>query len=76
MLNNPKTRRMLTILMPILSFIVAAAIVSHQYWRKADLQRQIAIEERESKELLSKMLKQPKQGVAAKDNAQTHTHTD
>ena len=72
MLNNPKTRRVLTILMPILSLIVAVSIVTQQYFRKSSLEQHILMGERESKELISKLPKGAKQAAIHKDDHDHH----
>jgi hypothetical protein len=39
--------RILTVLLPILSLCASAGIVSHQYWRRGHLKRELARVERE-----------------------------
>ena len=76
MLNSPKTRRILTYLMPILSLIVAASIVTHEYIRKSSLRQQIVQDERERLELMSKLPKPAKQALSAAPEHDHHDHAD
>ena len=62
-MNDPRTRRILTFLLPVLSLFVSTSIVAHEYSRKAQYEKQYAAEEREYTELqirLPQALRSPK----------------
>ena len=76
MTSNPKIRRLLTIILPILSLTVSASIVIHQYARRASLTRQLAADEREFIALQKKLPKSARPAREAKDEHGHHAHND
>jgi hypothetical protein len=76
-MNNPRTRRILTFVLPILSIAVSIFTVTNQYARKARLIRELAVEEKEYAMLQRSLPKEMRAaGSPDKHDHDHHHHED